>query len=123
MSEEKDDIKAGRALTLIRRPSGGLMVELKSVGDIGDMARVMAGTGIGVRSAFRGNLGACFRVCWQAAAWGMDPFAVAQKAYVVKNQRGEEEVSYEAQLIHAAVNSSGALESPLQEAVYDGQGI
>ena len=120
--EKRKDREAGRALVLARRPGGGLMVELRSVGDISDMARIMAATGIGVRHAFRNNVGACFRVCWQAMAWSMDPFAVAAKAYVVKNQRGEEEVSYEAQLIHAAINGSGLLEGPLEEPEYEGIG-
>ncbi|EME5788108.1 recombinase RecT, partial [Salmonella enterica] len=44
----------------------------------------------------------CMAVVMQAARWGMDPFAVAQKTFIV----GDSGVlGYEAQLVNAVVNS------------------
>jgi hypothetical protein len=40
----------------------------------------------------------------QAAQWGMNPFAVAQKTHVVNGTLG-----YEAQLVNAVVSSSNLL--------------
>jgi hypothetical protein len=81
----------------------------------------MAVSGVCIRPAFRGNPGACLAIAVQAMKWGADPFAVANKAYVVKNRAGEETVAYEAQLIHAIVNASPVLQKRLR-AVFEGQG-
>ncbi|VFS64074.1 RecT family [Kluyvera cryocrescens] len=43
----------------------------------------------------------CLAVTMQAAQWGMNPFAVAQKTHVVNGTLG-----YEAQLVNAVVSSS-----------------
>lgn len=46
------------------------------------------------------NTGDCLAVVMQAAQWGMNPFAVAQKTHVVSGTLG-----YEAQLVNAVVNT------------------
>lgn len=48
----------------------------------------------------------CLAVTMQAAQWGMNPFAVAQKTHVVNGTLG-----YEAQLVNAVVSSSNLLET------------
>jgi hypothetical protein len=48
--------------------------------------------------------GDCFAVAMQATQWGMNPFAVAQKTHIVNGTLG-----YEAQLVAAVINSSGAV--------------
>lgn len=50
----------------------------------------------------------CLAVTMQAAQWGMNPFAVAQKTHVVNGTLG-----YEAQLVNAVVSSSNLLTSRL----------
>lgn len=50
----------------------------------------------------------CLAVTMQAAQWGMNPFAVAQKTHVVNGTLG-----YEAQLVNAVVSSSNLLASRL----------
>lgn len=50
----------------------------------------------------------CLAVTMQAAQWGMNPFAVAQKTHVVNGALG-----YEAQLVNAVVSSSNLLASRL----------
>ena len=46
----------------------------------------------------------CFAVCLQAMQWGLNPFVVAQKTYVVNGQLG-----YAAQLVNAILVNSGAI--------------
>lgn len=67
------------------------------------MADLMA-RGLGVRPWMRGKPEACFMVLQQAMRWGMDPYAVANKAYETNGT-----VAYESQLINAVINTSGAI--------------
>ncbi|HBW41505.1 MAG TPA: enterohemolysin [Leclercia adecarboxylata] len=59
---------------------------------------VMANSGAFVPDHFRGKPDACMAVVMQAARWGMDPFAVAQKTHIISGSLG-----YEAQLINAVI--------------------
>lgn len=74
-----------------------------------EFADVMAKSNQAVRAPFRNNVGACLALALQAWRWGADPFAVANKAYIVNDQ-----LAYEAQLIHAIVNSSALLAKRLR---------
>lgn len=67
------------------------------------MADLMA-RGLGVRPWMRGKPEACFMVLQQAMRWGMDPYAVANKAYETNGT-----VAYEAQLVAAVINTSGEI--------------
>jgi 3-hydroxymyristoyl/3-hydroxydecanoyl-(acyl carrier protein) dehydratase len=67
-----------------------------------EFAKMMAIGGIAVRKHLRGNPGACLAVTIQAIEWRMSPFAVANKSYSVNDQ-----LAYEAQLIHAVSPSAG----------------
>ncbi|PUE78094.1 recombinase RecT [Cronobacter sakazakii] len=55
-----------------------------------------------------GKTADCLAVTMQAAQWGMNPFAVAQKTHVVNGALG-----YEAQLVNAVVSSSSLLATRL----------
>jgi hypothetical protein len=70
------------------------------------MAKAMSEAAIAVPAHFRGKPGDCLAVVMQAAQWGMNPFAVAQKTHVVNGALG-----YEAQLVNAVVATSGAIDS------------
>ncbi|HCT2480338.1 RecT family recombinase [Escherichia coli] len=61
-----------------------------------------------VPNHLKGNPSDCLAVTMQAAQWGMNPFAVAQKTHVVNGKLG-----YEAQLVNAVVSSSSLLETRL----------
>ena len=64
----------------------------------------------------RGNVGDCMAIAMQAMLWNMDPFAVAQKTHIVSGRLG-----YEAQLVNAVLQNSGAIRNaPLYE--YRGEG-
>ncbi|WP_438288650.1 RecT family recombinase [Edwardsiella tarda] len=64
------------------------------------LSRVMAGSGAMVPTHFQKNPDACMAVTMQAARWGMDPFAVAQKTHIVSGTLG-----YEAQLVNAIITT------------------
>ncbi|MGS5271193.1 RecT family recombinase [Escherichia coli] len=67
-------------------------------------AEIMAKGGTTVPRHLSGNMADCMAVTMQAAQWGMNPFAVAQKTHVVNGSLG-----YEAQLVNAVVQNSGAI--------------
>lgn len=66
------------------------------------LSEVMANSGNFVPEHFRGKPDACMAVVMQAARWGMDPFAVAQKTHIVGNSGV---LGYEAQLVISVINS------------------
>ncbi|EQC4552743.1 RecT family recombinase [Cronobacter malonaticus] len=67
-------------------------------------AEVMAQSRVTVPAHLAGKPADCMAVAMQAAQWGMSPFAVAQKTHVVNGTLG-----YEAQLVNAVVQNSGAI--------------
>lgn len=71
-------------------------------------AELMAGSKATVPQHLAGKPSDCLAVTMQAAQWGMNPFAVAQKTHVVNGALG-----YEAQLINAVVSSSNLLATRL----------
>jgi hypothetical protein len=58
----------------------------------------------------------CMAIAMQAAQWGMNPFAVAQKTHIVSGRLG-----YEAQLVNAVVQNSGAIKGAFAYE-YQGEG-
>ncbi|AWQ49233.1 RecT family recombinase [Serratia marcescens] len=71
-------------------------------------AELMAQSKATVPQHLAGNPADCLAVTMQAAQWGMNPFAVAQKTHVVNGSLG-----YEAQLVNAVVSSSNLLATRL----------
>jgi hypothetical protein len=70
-----------------------------------ELATIMATGSVTVPSHLRKSHGDCFAIIIQAAQWGMNPFAVAQKTFLVNGILG-----YEAQLVNAVIQSSGAIQ-------------
>ncbi len=104
------------ALPVTRTALGTFTIAPQNMGELIEFAKLMSVSGQCVRPAFRGNPGACLAVALQAFRCGGDPFAWANKAYIVNDQ-----LAYEAQLIHSLVNSSNALQRRLRP-VYEGEG-
>lgn len=77
---------------------GGVAIVPQSLQQIVEFAGLMASAGTAVRKHLRGNTGGCLQIAMQAFRWGMDPFAVASKAFEVNDQ-----IAYEAQLIAAVI--------------------
>ncbi|EMD0904347.1 recombinase RecT [Klebsiella pneumoniae] len=71
-------------------------------------ATLMADSKTTVPAHLAGKPADCLAVTMQAAQWGMNPFAVAQKTHVVNGTLG-----YEAQLVNAVVSSSNLLATRL----------
>lgn len=71
-------------------------------------AEVMSRSVATVPKHLAGQPADCLAVTMQAAQWGMNPFAVAQKTHIVNGTLG-----YEAQLVNAVVSSSNLLTSRL----------
>ena len=67
-------------------------------------AELMSQSKATVPKHLEGKPSDCLAVTMQAAQWGMNPFAVAQKTHVVNGTLG-----YEAQLVNAVVSSSSLL--------------
>lgn len=67
-------------------------------------ATLMADSKATVPVHLAGKPADCLAVTMQAAQWGMNPFAVAQKTHIVNGTLG-----YEAQLVNAVVQRSGAI--------------
>lgn len=68
------------------------------------MAEALANSALSVPKELKGNVGDCLAIVTQAMIWGLNPFAVAQKAHVINGKLG-----YEAQLVNAVVMQSGAI--------------
>lgn len=84
--------------------SQGLLLDFNKIRAMQDLAEAMSAAAIAVPAHFRGKPGDCLAVVMQAVQWGMNPFAVAQKTHVVNGALG-----YEAQLVNAVVQASGAI--------------
>ena len=85
---------AGRdhpAAAITLKTQGGLIV--RDVGEAMEVARLMSISGSAVPAHVRNNAGTCLAVAIQAWEWGMNPFAVANKSYVVNDR-----LSYESAL-------------------------
>lgn len=84
--------------------SQGLLLDFEKVRAMQNLAEIMSTAAVSVPAHFRGKPGDCLAVVMQSAQWGMNPFAVAQKTHIVNGALG-----YEAQLVNAVVQASGAI--------------
>jgi hypothetical protein len=119
--EKKIDRDVAGAIALYGSPAGATTIAPKNLTDVMEFAKLMAISGPCVRPAFRGSPGACLAIALQAFRTGADPFAVANKAYITKSRSGDEQIAYEAQYIHAVLNTSGKLAKRLRP-TYSGEG-
>lgn len=107
LSTQTDYALAGTAATIMN-PNA-----LQALVSFADM---MSKSLVTVPEHLRGKPSDCLAVAMQAAQWGMNPFAVAQKTHIVSGRLG-----YEAQLVNAVIQASGAIVgAPKYE--YNGEG-
>lgn len=114
--EERQALTAIPAADLAHSPARTSFMPT-SMGEAMQLANIMS-RGSFVPLHCRGNEGNCLAIIMQASRWGMDPFAVANKAYFVKDGAPP---AFESQLVNAVVNSSGALSGRLR-VQFEGQG-
>lgn len=92
------------ALALTSASSAALLMDASSMDRLERIADLMASGKTTVPQHLRASKGDCFAIVLQSMQWGMNPFAVAQKTHLVNGTLG-----YEAQLVSAVINSSGAV--------------
>lgn len=88
----------------IATASAAMMMNPAHMQSLVGFAEMMAKSALTVPDHLRGKPSDCLAIAMQAAQWGMNPFAVAQKTHVVSGRLG-----YEAQLVNAVVQASGAI--------------
>lgn len=88
-----------------------------NLAELMDFAQLMAKAGPMVGKSFRNEPGACLAIAMQAMQWGMNPFAVSQKAYSTGDTIG-----YEGQLVIAVINAHAPIVARLKPA-YEGEGL
>lgn len=81
-----------------------MMLNSDSMRALIDFSELMANSVVTVPKHLQGKPADCMAIAMQAAQWGMNPFAVAQKTHVVNGTLG-----YEAQLVNAVIQSSRAI--------------
>lgn len=101
----------------IATASAAMMMNPVHMQALVDFSKMMAGSTLTVPDHLRGKPSDCLAIAMQAAQWGMNPFAVAQKTHVVSGRLG-----YEAQLVNAVVQASGAIRGSFHYE-YRGEGI
>lgn len=93
-----------QALTLSGASSTGLVLSNDTMEKAFRMAELMASGRSTVPKHLQGSPADCMAVTLQALQWNMSPFAVAQKTHIVNGTLG-----YEAQLVNAVLQSTGAI--------------
>lgn len=78
---------------------------VQALAQLTSFANLMADSSVTVPAHFVGKPADCMAVIMQAMQWGMNPYAVAQKTYLVGGVLG-----YEAQLVNAVVTSSNVIQ-------------
>lgn len=88
---------------LVTAAAGQQVIVFQNMQEVLKAAELMSNAKHVVPDFYLGNPGACMAIIMQAQRWGMDPFLVASKTHIVQGRMG-----YEAQLINAVVQASGA---------------
>lgn len=84
--------------------TGSMLSNVALMESLHRFAVLMSESRVTVPAHLHSNVPDCMAVAMQAVRWGMDPFVVAQKTHIVSGRMG-----YEAQLVNAVVQSSGAI--------------
>jgi hypothetical protein len=87
-----------------RASAMSLIMDHEGMQRVYSLAKLMASSKITVPKHLQGSEGDCAAVIVQSMNWGMNPWAVAQKTHLVNGVLG-----YEAQLVNAVVQSTGAI--------------
>lgn len=92
----------GTALEATGASAYQLLMNPTHMGAIDSLATLMSNGKVAVPNHLRGSKADCFAIVLQSMQWGMNPFSVAQKTFLVNGTLG-----YESQLVAAAINNSG----------------
>lgn len=86
--------------------SANLIADPAAFNQMHSFAQAMAQSQSMIPEHMRGNVGDCMAITMQAMQWGMNPFAVAQKTFVIGNKGI---LGYEAQLINAVITTNAPI--------------
>lgn len=90
--------------TDVNTDTANMLMNQQAMANLYRFAETMAAGSVTVPKHLQGKTADCLAVAMQSAQWGMNPFAVAQKTHLVNGTLG-----YEAQLVNAVMQSSGAI--------------
>ena len=108
--------RAVTATIPVSMPLGG--VDPKDYGQVMEFAKTMATARAGIPQWLRGSAGDCLMICSRAMRWGMDPYFVAEKSYLMVNPRTQEtRVGWESQLVHAVIEALAPLKGRLRHEI------
>lgn len=110
---EKTDLAIAGS-TSVSSNVGGL--SFSDMGQVMEFSKLMSVSRQAVPKHLRGEPGACLAISLQALNWRMDPFAVANKSYMVNDR-----IAYEAQLIHAVIEQRAPIKGRIKGKV-EGEG-
>lgn len=95
---------SGTDLAVKSAPVSALLLSPERMNNLIAFADIMSEGRVMVPKHLHGQRADCLAIAMQATEWGMNPFSVAQKTHVVSGTLG-----YEAQLVNAVVQASGAI--------------
>lgn len=96
--------------------SAAMMMNPEHMKSLIAFAEMMAKSVVAVPAHLRNKPADCLAIAMQATQWGMNAFSVSQKTHLVNGTLG-----YEAQLVNAVVQSSGAIKGTFKYE-YKGEG-
>jgi hypothetical protein len=93
-------------------------IELTQYIHMMELAKTMATCRAAIPAWLRASVGDCLSIWQRAARWGLDPYFVAEKSYMMTNrQTGETRIAFESQLIHAVIESLAPLKGRLRHEI------
>ena len=110
--------KRREELATVSFKPNGQMFQPKDGRELMDMANLMSTANLMVKDIYRNNPGNCMGLIAVCAPYGLNPLQVSWKTYQTK---ADGPIAYEAQVIVAMVNGSGAVQGGLRYR-YDGEG-
>ena len=130
MDLDKIEGKIGRAVagtTEVSMSLGG--VQIKDLGQLLEISKMMSIAGVAVPYHLRGNPGACLAVAMRALRNGFDPFELAEHSYTMKkSQKGPdgrwedvETIAFDSFVIRAIIDAHANL-TGLIRYTYEGEG-
>ena len=119
--------RAMAAGTEVSMSLGG--VQIKDLGQLLEIAKMMSISGVAVPYHLRGNPGSCLAVAMRALRSGFDPFMLAEHSYTMaKNQKTDdgrwekvETLAFDSFVIRAIIEAHANLTGPLRYS-FDGEG-
>lgn len=110
--EEKIDKQVAGGITF----GDGTRIAFRDMREVFEFAKMMSISQEAVPPHCREKPGVCLAITIQALSWGMEPFAVASKSYLVNGR-----IAYESQLVHALIEARAPLRGRLRHE-YFGEG-